>query len=439
MTSAPLDSALLGPLLSDPDTADLFTDEAAVRAMLDFEVALASAEERAGVIPSGCAEAIAKAAKALKPDWGALGAAAAANGHPVAALLGQLRLEAGDAGEYVHFGATAQDAVDTALAVRLQKALDRFDRRLREIGDALARQADAHRKTVMAGRTRHQQAVPISFGLKAAGWLAPLARHRKRLAELRPRALAVQMGGAAGSLSVLGDRGIAIMDGVARELGLATPPTPWHAQRDGMAEVASWFSLVTGTLAKFGQDVAELARTEVGEASDGSPGGSTAMPHKSNPVRSETLVAIGRANAGLLASAHHAAIHELERSGAAWTLEWLALPQMAVLTGASLRLGLEVASSLRPDAGRMRSNIEAAGRLLMAEAAVVTLSGRYPLAEARRIVGCASAAARSSGRDLIAVLESEHPEGVDWDAVRDPANWMGAVDGLINRALEAAR
>ncbi len=437
MTSAPPDSALLGPLLSDAETAGLFTDEAAVGAMLEFEVTLAVVQERLDLIPEGCATAIASAARALAPDWDALGAASAADGHPVGALVRQLRRESGHAADYVHYGATAQDVVDTAFVIRLRKALDRFDERLREIESTLAGEARKQRKSVMAGRTRHQHAVPVSFGLKAAGWLVPLARHRQRLSELRPRVLAVQMGGAAGTLSVLGVRGIDVMEAVAQELGLEAPPMPWHSQRDSMAEVANWFSLVTSTLAKLGQDLAALSQTEIGEASDGSPGGSSAMPHKSNPVRSETLVAIGRANAGLLASVHQSAIHEHERSGSAWTLEWLALPRMAVLTGASLRLGLEVASSLETDSDRMRSNIESAGNLLLAEAAVLALAGHYSLAEARRIVKSASRKARTSDRDLIAILEGEESACLDWEAVRNPANWLGAADALIIRALRA--
>ena len=301
----------------------------------------------------------------------------------------------------------------------------------------LAELARAHRRTVMAGRTRTQQAVPVSFGLKAAGWLAPLGRHRSRLAELRPRVLSAQLGGAAGTLAVLGSRGPAVLEGLAREMGLAAPPAPWHSQRDGLAEVAGWLALVTGSLAKIGQDVALLAQSEVGEVSDGSDGGSSSMPHKSNPVRSETLVAIGRANAGLLASMHQAAIHEHERSGAAWTLEWLTLPQMAVLTGGALRQALSVVRSLSADAGRMRRNIAESGRAALAEAAVGALSQRISLQDSRRLVADASRRARETGADVVAILKRETDVAVDWEALRDPANALGAADEFIDRILEA--
>lgn len=438
MTVSPLNSALLGPLLSDAETAGLFSDEAMIAAMLEFESALARVEERVGAIPTGSAAAITAAARSLEPDPRLLGAGSAESGHPVATLVGLLRKESGPFANWVHHGATAQDVIDTALALRLRKAVDRFDGWLAEIVGSLADVARLHRNTVMAGRTRSQQAVPVSFGLKAAGWLAPLGRHRKRLAELRPRALAIQLGGAAGTLGVLARHGEEVMDGLARELGLAVPPTPWHAQRDGLAELAGWLSLVSGSLAKMGQDLLLLAQTEVGEAGDGSDGGSTAMPQKSNPVRSEVLVAIGRANAGLLGSMHLASIQEHERSGSAWTLEWLTLPQMTVLTGASLRLGLEVARSIDVNADRMLRNIESSASVILAEAAAIALSKHRPLEEARQIVASASRTGRENGEDLIDVLARESHANVDWAALRDPTNWLGSADAFIERAIESS-
>ncbi len=438
MTGPPPGSALLGPLLSDDAAAGLFSDGAVLRSMLDFETALAAAGARVGVIPPEAAAAISAAAEALEPDWAGLGAGSARDGHPVAALVQQLRVAAGPAGAHVHAGATAQDVMDTALVLRLRALFDEFDERLRGLVGALASLARLHRTTVMAGRTRRQQAVPVPFGLKVAGWLGPLARHRARLAESRPRVLAVQLGGAAGTLSALGGRGTAVMEELAHELDLAVPPAPWHAQRDGLAEAAGWFSLVTGSLAKMGQDLALLAQTEVGEVGDGSGGRSSAMPHKCNPVRSEILVALGRANATLLASMHQAQIHEHERDGSAWTLEWLTLPQMAVLTGAALRHARAVAGSMEPDPARMRGNIEASGRLALAEAATIALRANSTAAESRRLVAEAASLARETGEDLIAILERAAPAAVDWNELREPGRWLGSADAFVERALEAA-
>ena len=429
---------MLGPLVSDPEISSLFSDDAAIRAMLAFEAALAQAQERLEVIPAGSASRISAAAASLKPDRKLLGEGAVSAGHPVAALVGQLREAVGPAADYVHLGATAQDVMDTALTMRLTTALDRFDSRLKELVELLAAHARDHRNTVMPGRTRSQHAVPVSFGLKAAGWLLPLVRNRKRLSELRPRALTVQLGGAAGTLGVLAPKGVAVMEEVARELKLSIPPAPWHSQRDGLAEIASWLSLVTSSLAKMGQDLTLLAQSEIGEASDGSHGHSSAMPHKSNPVRSEVLVTIGRANAGLLASMHQAAIHEHERSGSAWTLEWLTLPQMAVLTGASLRLARAVAESLDPDPKSMLLNVERSHGLLLAEFAAFALSKHYSLPEARRIVSDASRRAFETDQQLLEILAAETQADIDWDALANPATWLGSTPDFIARALRAA-
>lgn len=438
MTASPWDSALLKPLVSDDETASLFSDRAAVRAMLDFEVALAVVQERLGLIPRGASRRIHAAAARLEPRWKELGSGTQQAGHPVSALVGHLRSLSGDAADHVHRGATAQDVLDTALVMRLSQALDLLEARLDRLGRMLRSLAEQHRHVVMAGRTRTQQAVPFTFGLKVAGWLLPVARHRERLDQLRPRSLAVQLGGAAGTLGALGSRGAAVMDGLARELRLSAPPAPWHSQRDGMAEVAGWLALVSGSLAKVGQDVCLMAQSEVGEANDGSAGVSSAMPHKANPVRSEILVALGRANAAQLASMHQAMIHEHERSGAAWTLEWLALPQMAVATGASLRLGLEVAGALEPHPARMLGNLRDSGERVLAEAAAVLLAERSGTVAAQRLVAAASRESIKSGRKLTDILAERTDKGLDWTRLRDPAHWLGSASELIDRALQAA-
>ena len=439
MTAFPSDSLVFAPLLGDAETARLFSDRAAVHAMLAFEVALARAEERVGLVPPGASEAIASAVSEMEPDWHRLGRASVEFGHPVAELVDQIRARVGDFGDCVHRGATAQDVMDTALVMRIKVALDQFDSRLRALIGELAQLAERHRDVAMPGRTRYQQAVPVTFGLKAAGWLLPLVRHRKRLAAMRPQIEVVQFGGAAGTLAALGGEGLAVTEILAFDLGLGVPAAPWHSQRDGFAELASWLSLLTASLAKVGQDVVLLAQSEVAEVCDGSAGASSSMPHKSNPVRSETLVAIGRANANLLSTMHQAVIHEHERSGGAWTLEWLTLPQMVVLAGAALGHAQSVIESLSTDPGRMLKNIGLGGGLALAEAAVAALATRMPAGEARRIVKSASQRARRSGEGLIAILEQEVPAGVDWASVEDPSNWLGSAHEFIDRAIALAR
>ncbi len=438
MTGSPQGSALLGPLLSDTSTSARFTDESAVRALLEFEAALARAQARSGVIPTSAAEAISRAAAELEPDWRRLGAGSAASGHPVAGLVAQLRAAAGSAADFVHRGATAQDAIDTALTLRLAPVLEDFDRRLCELIAALSAKAKEHRRTVMAGRTRHQQAVPITLGLKAANWLLPLVRHRQRLSELRPRVLLVQLGGPAGTLAGLGRDGLRVLEELGKELQLGVPATPWHTQRDGFAELAGWLGMVSGSLGKIGTDLGLLAQTEVGEVSEGSTGTSSAMPQKRNPVRAETLVALARANAGLVGSMHHSLSLAHERGGIEWTLEWLTLPQMVCQTGAGLRLAGSAIAEMAVDTDRMRANMRLSGRGLLAEAASAALATSMPAAEAAALVRRASLRAGHPGGDLIRSLRKMTQAPVDWDAVGDLRAWLGSSDAFINRALAAA-
>ncbi|MGK9234752.1 3-carboxy-cis,cis-muconate cycloisomerase [Inquilinus limosus] len=444
MTVSPLDSALYAPLLSDAETAALFTDRAALRAMLRVEAALAEAEARCGVIPAAAASAIAAAAGALDPDTAALAAKTTEDGVPVPALVAALRqavaTSAGEeAAQAVHWGATSQDILDTGLVLRLRKVIAILEGRLAALIQALAALADAHRATVMPGRTRSQQATPISFGLKAAGWLAPLLRDRDRLSELRPRLLLLSFGGASGTLGALGEDGVKVEAALAEVLDLPVPPMPWHSQRDGIAEFAGWLALVTGTLGKMGRDLILLAQTEVAEVRPGAGGGSSTMPQKSNPVGPETLVALARFNAGLVGQLQQAMLHEHERDGAAWPVEWLALPQMAVAAGAALNHALAVAGSLQIDAARMAQQFEASHGLLLAEAASFALAAHMPRPEAQRLVKEATTKATATGRHLFDLLAEASAAPIDWSSLRDPARHLGAADAFIDRVLAAAK
>jgi 3-carboxy-cis,cis-muconate cycloisomerase len=444
MTVSPFDSALTGPLLSDAETAALFGDQAALRAMLKVEAALAEAEARCGVIPAAAASVIAATAGALIPDPAALAAKTAEDGVPVPALVAVLRqavaASAGDeAAQAVHWGATSQDIIDTGLVLRLRRAIDILDGRIAALAAALAGLAHAHRGTVMPGRTRSQQATPISFGLKVAGWLAPLLRDRDRLKELKPRLLLLSFGGASGTLGALGADGLAVEAALAEILDLGVPPMPWHAQRDGLAEFAGWLALVTGTLGKIGRDLILLAQNEVAEVRPGGGGGSSTMPQKSNPVGPEALVALARFNAGMVGQLHQAMLHEHERDGAAWQIEWLALPQMVVATGAALNHALAVAGSLTVDKDRMAAQFEASHGLLLAEAASFALAAHMPRPEAQRLVKEAATRATASGRHLFDLLAEASTAPVDWAALRDPAHHLGAADAFIDRVLAAAK
>ena len=425
MVVSPHSSAVFAPLLSETRAAEMLSDSALVCAMLETESALARALGKAGVIPKTAARTIDAAAKKVRPNLREMGRSAARNGPPVAALVAALRRETektaggkgGRAADYVHFGATSQDVMDTALILQIGRILPGMARDLDGAARKLAALARRHAETPMCARTRAQQAAPTTFGLKCAAWRAPLVRHRARLAELRPRLLCAQLGGAAGTLSAFGENGGRVAALFARELKLGAPVLPWHSQRDCLGEFANWLALVSGSLGKMGADLALLAQTEVGEVSFSGAGRSTAMPQKANPVLAETLVSLARHAGGLAAGFGSALIHERERDGAAWQLEWLTLPPLIAAAAAGLRTANRALSDLRPRPARMLLNWEAGGGLILAEDAALALSARMPPRRARELVSAACARAAKKGGSLAAELTAADPEG-DWENFR---------------------
>ncbi len=370
------------------------------------------------------------------------------SGFPIIALVEELRRIAGpEAGPYVHFGATTQDIMDSAAVLQLRTVIGLFAHRLAELADRLGELTDRHRTTVMAGRTHGQQALPITFGLKAASWLVPLLRHTERLKEISPRLLVVQFGGAAGTLAALGTQGLAVMHALADELDLAVPVMPWHAQRDSFVELAGWLSLLSGSLGKMAQDVILLAQTEVGEVTESAETGrgqSSTMPQKTNPIASELILAAARANAGLVSAMHHAQIHEHERATHGWQLEWLTLPQMALLTGGALKHALYLAKNLRVDPSRMRENIRRADDVVLAEAAVFALAEVMDRVKADELVKKAAATAVAEGKPLIEIVKSSAAgvpgaQGLDWEKLAAPGSYLGSAEQIIERVLQYAK
>jgi 3-carboxy-cis,cis-muconate cycloisomerase len=441
----PLDSKIFAPLFSDPEVAGFFDDDAFLRAMLEVEGALARVEAGLGVIPSSAGERISKIAGSVTLDPQQIGRGMQRDGVPVIALVKALREAVGqEAAPYVHWGATTQDIVDTATVLQIRSVLGIMENRLASLIDCLAGLAARHRATVMAGRTHGQQALPISFGLKAAGWLAPLLRHRNRLAAQRSGLLQLQFGGAAGTLAALGENGSAVMQGLARELSLNLPLMPWHSQRDSLAEFAGWLSMLTASQAKMAQDIILLAQNEVGEiAESGEPdrGGSSSMPQKRNPIVSELVIAAARTNASLLSAMHHAMIQEHERATHGWQVEWLTLSQMIVLTGGALKNALFLAKNLRVNEDVMRKNLARSNDLVLAEAAVQALSAEISRTEAQALVKQACAAAAAESRSLIEVVRQQFramaPENrIDWEALAKPENYLGQTQRFIDRVLE---
>jgi 3-carboxy-cis,cis-muconate cycloisomerase len=399
------------------------------------------------VIPAGAAEQIAKA-QSENIDIAALARGAGRSGFPIIALVNEIRKQvSADAAPYVHWGATTQDIMDTATVLQMRAVIAIYQQRLRELARALAELAEKHRGTVMAGRTHSQQALPITFGLKVAVWLAPLLRHRERLNELSGRLLVVQFGGAAGTLAALGENGLSVARLLAEQLGLKAPDMPWHTQRDNLAEFAGWLSLVSGSLAKMAQDIILMAQTEVSEAGESAEegrGGSSTMPQKSNPIVSELILAAARTNASLLSALHHSLVQEHERGTHGWQVEWLSLPQMMMLTGGALKHAIYLGRNLQIDENAMRSNIARGHDLILAEAAVFTLARVMPRPEAEELVKKACAAALADNRPLIEALETlagpgVKPGDIDWRELARAENYLGEAQNMTDAVLERAR
>ena len=443
MSFSPTDSQLFGPLFTEPAIAAEFSDAQFVHYLLQVEAALARVQGPLGVIPADAAEQIATVAPQIAVDWPRLQNATEHAGFPIIELVAQIRKAVGPtAANYVHWGATTQDIMDTALILQLRHALTVLHTHLDAVIAELAQLVAEHRHTLMAGRTHSQQALPITFGFKVAGWLAPLLRHHQRLTELQPRLLVVQFGGAAGTLAALGADGLAVQQALATELQLATTTLPWHTQRDNLVEFAGWLSLVSGSLAKLAQDIILLAQSEVAEiteSGDRARGGSSTMPQKSNPVVSELIIAAARTNAALLSSLHNAQIQEHERATHGWQMEWLALPQMVSLTGAALAKARFLSAHLVVDREQMARNVAASHGLMLAEAVSFALAAQMERAAAKQLVTEAVQTVLAEGRHLIDVLQARTDLPLDWASLRDERNYLGATQTFIDRVLAKPR
>jgi 3-carboxy-cis,cis-muconate cycloisomerase len=421
-------AGLFGEVLARGRVRAGTTDLAWLQAMLDVEAALARAQAAAGVIAAEHAEAIAAACRAERYDVDALGAQAAEVGNPAAPLVRALRAEVGDpAAADVHRGATSQDIVDSATMLVARGALEALLDDLRGAAEAAARLAGEHRATVMAGRTLLQQAVPISFGLKAAGWLVGLDEAAQRLDAVRRTRLAAQLGGAAGTLSAQGDAGIDVLSRFARELELAEPVLPWHTTRTRIAELATALGEASGTMAKIAGDVVLLAQTEVGEVREGGGdrGGSSAMPHKHNPVAAISALAGARQAPGLVANLLAAMEHEHERAAGAWHAEWGPLRELLRATGSAAAWLRDCLEHLEVDPERMRANLDDA---MLAERVAGAIGGADAGDRVREAL---------AGGGSPADVAHEHLSADEAARVLDPATYLGATDQLIDRALSA--
>jgi len=415
--------------------------------MLDFEAALAQAEAETGLIPRAAAGPIAACCRAELLDLAALAEGAVKAGNLAIPMVKQLTALVAkgdaDAARFVHWGATSQDAIDTGMVLQLRGFLHALDTDLGALCAALAALVEAHRHTPMVGRTWLQQALPITFGLKAAGWLDAVKRNRERLRAARPRLLALQFGGAAGTLAALGDGGMAVSLALAARLDLALPALPWHGHRDRIAEAGAALGLLIGTLGKIASDVALCMQTEVGElmepAGEGR-GGSSTMPHKRNPVASAAVLAAAARAPGLVATLLSAMPQQHERGLGNWHAEWIALPELCRLAGGAVHWTVDTVKGLEVHGDRMARNLEATGGLILAEAVQMALAGKLGRLAAHDLVEAACRRATAENRHLRDVLrETTEVAAVltaaEIDRLLDPGGYLGLTQDFIDRVL----
>ncbi len=415
--------------------------------MLDFEAALARAEAATGVIPASAADTIAKACRAESFDLGALAEAATRSGNLaiplVKALTAHVAKSDPDAARYVHWGATSQDVIDTATMLGLRAAIDAL---LSDTGRAIAgfaKLAAKYRDTAMVARTWLQHALPMPFGLKLAEYAAALHRSRTRLRRLRSEALALQFGGAAGTLAALGDKGWLVAEKLALELELPLPDTPWHTHRDRIAEAASVFAILAGTCGKIARDLQLLMQTDVAEAFEPQGegrGGSSTMPHKRNPVAAATALAAATMAPGLAATIFAAQVQDHERSAGPWHAEWPTLPMLLLVTSGALAAIVDIAEGLEVDAVRMRVNLEATHGLIMAEAVTMALAETIGKSEAHHLIEAASKKAIADKKHLRDVLAKDpkvtaHLNADKLTKLFEPMAYQGVSQALIDRLL----
>ncbi len=440
-------SPLLAPLFSSAAMRAVCDDAAFLQHMLDFEAALARAEAAVGVIPASAAAPIAKACNARAFDIAALAEAATQSGNLaiplVKALTANVARADADAARYVHWGATSQDVIDTATMLTLRAAIDALLSDLDRAIAGFARLAKQHRDTAMVARTWLQHALPMPFGLKLAEYASALHRSRARLQRLRGKTLALQFGGAAGTLAALGDKGLLVAEKLAAELKLPLPDAPWHTHRDRIADAASVFAILAGTCGKIARDVSLMMQTDVAEAFEPSGegrGGSSTMPHKRNPVAAATALAAAAMAPNLAATIFAAQVQDHERSAGPWHAEWPTLPTLQLVTSGALAAIVDIAEGLEVDVARMRLNLDATHGLIMAEAVTFALAEKIGKSDAHHLVEAASKKAVAGKQHLREVLETDPKVAAHLNADKlarlfDPMAYQGVSQELIERLL----
>lgn len=444
MASNVLDSILFRDSFGTPEMRAIFDDHELIRKYVEVEIALAKAEAHCGVIPQEAAEEIAKTCNADTLDFDLLRHETEIVGYPILPLVHQISKQAGASGGYVHWGATTQDIMDTAVVLQIRDAFDLIDADIKSLRNILASLARRYRDTPMAGRTHLQQALPITFGYKAAIWLDMFDRHAERLEQARPRILVGEFAGAAGTLASLGDKGLAVQKAMMAELKLGVPTSTWHVARDGFAEAVNLLAVITGSLGKIAYDVMLMASNEFGELYEPfvkGRGASSTMPQKRNPISSELMLACAkgvRQHAGLMLDAM---VQDLERATGPWHAEWIAIPESFVLAAGALNQAKFMLSGLIVDEQAMARNLDMTKGLIVAEAVMMGLAPYIGRQEAHDIVYDACRVVNTQGGRLADVLNAMpqvssrlKPELIE--QLTDPVNYLGIAPEMVDQVLE---
>jgi 3-carboxy-cis,cis-muconate cycloisomerase len=445
MGSTVFESILFRDMFGTAAMRAVFDDRALIARYVEVEVALAKAEGRAGVIPAEAAEAIARTADAAKLDFERLERETQNVGYPILPVVAQLSEMCGEAGRYVHWGATTQDIMDTATALQLRVALDIVAADVDALRAIMADLARKHRDTPMAGRTHLQQALPVTFGYKVAVMLSAMDRHAERLKQLRPRVEVVEFAGAAGTLASVGEKGLAVQRELARELNLGEPVATWHVARDGFAEAVNALALICGTLGKIALDTMIMMSTEYGEVFEPfvhGRGASSTMPQKRNPISSELILAgakIARQQAGLMMDA---LVTDFERATGPWHAEWAAIPEACLATASALHQAKFMLGGLIVDTSRMRKNLDITSGLIVAEAVMMGLAPHTGRQQAHDVVYDACRDAARHGTPLLDALikveaVTKHLDRAALAKLCDPANYLGIAPAMVDRVVKS--
>lgn len=444
MATTVLDSFLFRDAFGTPAMRAVFDDRELIRKYVQVEMALARAEARCGVIPTDAARDIAERCNAETLDLDLLQRETEVVGYPILPLVHQIARQAGDSGGYVHWGATTQDIMDTAVVLQLRDAFALIDVDIAALRQILAGLARKHRDTPMAGRTHLQQALPVTFGYKAAIWLDMFDRHAQRLAQARPRVLVGQFAGAAGTLASLGGKGFEVQAALMEELGLGVPVSTWHVARDGFTEAVNLMAVIAGSLGKIAVDVMIMASSEFGELYEPfvkGRGASSTMPQKRNPISSELMLACAkgvRQQAGLMLDAM---VQDLERATGPWHAEWIAIPEAFILAAGALNQAKFMLGGLVVDEEAMRRNLGLTRGLIVAEAVMMGLAPHIGRQEAHDLVYDACRVVNEKGGRLADVLNampgvSSRLDPALVERLTDPANYLGLAPQMVDRVLE---